>query len=189
MFSHPYIYLNTPHDLQDDAVICWMKCVIEAGPPGILASTETSPNNKQLGFYMRKLPSGNCYVAVLARDLSGEEATDIAKSYGSRQPDGDFSIRWSQDPVEDTSANDLANDLIKEIAAEAAKLNHNKWLRTKTNEGWRYGRAHDHKNQTSPMCRDWDNLPESYKIREYQRMESLLEIMDKMNLKLSRKRN
>jgi hypothetical protein len=187
MFNHPYICLDTKEDLSDGSIMCWIRCVSEAGPPGITASTETRPDNQQMSFYRRKAGDTNHYIAVLARDLSGEEATDIAKSYSDRNPEGDFLIHWSQDPVEDTKPAELAEDMVKAIALEAAKLNHNHWLRSKTNGGWRYGQKHSHRDRTSPMCRDWDGLPEDYRRKEYQRMVSLLEILDRMNLRFSRK--
>jgi hypothetical protein len=76
--------------------------------------------------------------------------------------------------------------MLKAIALEAAKLNHNNWLRKRTNEGWRFGQKHDKNNKTSPMCKEWDGLSESYKKIEYQRMTSLLEVLDRMNLKIIR---
>jgi hypothetical protein len=186
MFNHPYICIDTDHDLSDDALKCWLACVTEAGPPGIVSSVEVRPDNEQMRFYRRKDGDTNHYIAVLARDLTGEEATDIAKSYSDRNPEGDFLIHWSQEPVEDHGPAEIAEDMIKAIALEAAKLNHNHWLRKRTDEGWRYGQKHSHRDRVSPSCRDWDGLPESYRRNEYQRMITLLEILDRMNLRLSR---
>ena len=187
MFNHPYICLDTNQDLPDESVMCWIRCVSEAGPPGIMASTEPQPGEQQMSFYRRKTNDTNHYVAVLARDLTGEEATSIAKSYSDRNPEGDFLVHWSQEPVNDNGPAEMAEDMIKAIALEAAKLNHNHWLRKRTDEGWRFGQKHSHRDRVSPTCRDWDGLPESYRRNEYQRMVTLLEVLDQMNLRLSRK--
>ena len=187
MFNHPYICLDTDHELADESLICWIRCISDAGPPGISASTETMPTDGQISFYRRKDGNTNHYIAVLARDLTAEEATDIAKSYSDRNPEGDFTIHWSQEPVVDTRSDEIAEDLVKAIALEAAKMNHNHWLRKRTDEGWRYGQKHSHRDKTSPTCKDWDSLPEGYKKGEYQRMVSLLEMLDRMNLRISKK--
>jgi hypothetical protein len=74
MFNHPYICLDTENELSDESIMCWMRCINDAGPSGIVASTETVPDNQQIRFYRRRTGNTNHYVGVLARDLSGEEA-------------------------------------------------------------------------------------------------------------------
>lgn len=187
MFNHPYICIDTEYDLSDESVLCWMKCVTENGPPGIVASSEISSNNEQMRFYRRKDGNTNHYVAVTARNLTAEEATDIAKSFSDLNPDGDFLIHWSQEPIHDNKNLELEENLTKAIALEAAKLNHNRWIQNKMQDGWKYGTSLSSGSKTSPMCRDWDSLPDSYKRNELERMVSLLEILDKMNLMITKK--
>ena len=187
MFNHPYICIDTDYEIPDESIICWMRCVQEAGPAGILSSTETMPNGPQMSFYKRQNGNTMHHVAALARNLSSEEATNIAKRYSDLNPDGDFMIHWSQEPMHDNSGERLADDLRKVIALEAAKLNHNKWVQQRVNEGWRYATLCNERNKTSPMCKDWDSLPDSYKQGELERMVSLFEILEKMNLMITRK--
>lgn len=187
MFDHPYICLDTEDELCDESLLCWMRCVKENGPPGILASTETVPNGPQLSFYKRSTDDTKHYIAVLARNLSGEEATEIAKEYSDLNPSGDFTIHWSQEPFSDGKNEKLEDDLLKSIVLEAAKLNHNQWARRSIDEGWRYSTRFSMREKTNPMCRDWDQLPDAYKKGEIKRMVSLLEVLDRMNLIISRK--
>lgn len=188
MIDHPYICLDTDEDLDDEQVMCWMACVQEHGPPGIVASIETKPNGGQLSFYRRKNQDGsNHYVSVLARDLGSEEATGIAKGFSEKNPTGDFMIHWSQPETEPKADGGVKEDILRAIALEAAKKNHNRWLSNRVDEGWRFGIKHDPRAKTSPTCRDWDSLPESYRRAEYRRMMALLEILESMNLQIRKK--
>lgn len=186
MFGHPFICIDTTDPLADQDLLCWFRSVLESGPPGILVATQTHANDPPVAFYMRALDDGFHYVASLARNLSGEEATAIAANYSELVPEGDFVIHWSQAPIEDRLHEQLEENKLTEIVLEAAKLNHNRWTQRKQQNGWRYGMAYDPLNKTSPLCRDWDSLPESYQQSEIVRMGSLLEVLAKMKLKLSK---
>lgn len=187
MFAHPYICLDSKIDLPDRAVMSWMRAVLESGPPGISATEQPEANAPQIRFYMRRSNGTNHYVAVLARNLSGNEATLVAKHYNSAQPDGDFVVHWSQEPIEDDTNAKLESDMLSSLVLEAAKLNHNDWYRRKVEQGWRYGQRHDGFSKTSPTCKDWDSLPDQYKDAELRRMSSLVRVLDRMNLKITKK--
>jgi hypothetical protein len=186
MFKHPYICLDSSHPLDDVALKSWIQSVTNASPQGIISSTETQPGNHQISFYMRKTQNVNHYIGVLARNLSGEEATNIARAYDLAAPDGDFTIHWSQEPVQDLVARPVESDLLAAIILEAVKRNHNNWYRSKTDRGWRYGVEYNQLEKVSPFCKDWDSLPHSYQLSELTRMESLMEILHSMDLKITR---
>jgi len=183
MMDHPHICIETDAPLSDDMLMCWMRSVTEAGPPGILSSTEISPG-RNLQFYRLEKDGTNRYVAVLARDLLTEEATEIAKSFDGMVRDGDFTIRWSQEPTGNAKIDEISEDILKAIALEASKNNHNSWVRTQADQGWRYATAYDRVAKTSPMCVDWDRLPDRYRKGELHRMMSLLDVLDQMNLRI-----
>jgi RyR domain len=187
MFNHPYITISSKKTLGDQAILAWMQSVKSNGPDGILSGVELRPDNKQLQFYKRKINGNENYVSVLSRHLTTEEAQAIAEEYNRLNPEGDFDITWSQIPAMNEQYQKLTNDLLKSIALEAAKKSHQKWLDKKLKEGWQYHVNHNRKNKTSPMIRDWDNLAEGHKKSEYDRMKSLLETLDEMNLILSKK--
>jgi hypothetical protein len=187
MFSHPYICIATQLELGDNGVIAWMRAVTEAGPPGIIAGAEISPDGDTMQFYKRKMDDGFHYVAALARDLTGDEAMRIADAYSKLISEGDFVVSWSQNSFIDPRPAELADSLQKAIAVEAAKINHNHWVQKRSADGWRFGKRYDQINKTSPMCVSWESLPDSYKYKELQRMASLVEVLEKMNLMITRK--
>lgn len=187
MFSHPYICIATQNELNDREIMSWMQAVIEAGPRGIIAGTEISPNASPIQFYKRKMDDGFHYIACLARDLTGDEAMEIAERYSSLVPDGDFVISRSQRSFTDPRPAELVDSLQKAIAVEAAKINHNYWVQKRSADGWSFGKRYDQINKTSPMCVNWESLPDSYKYKELQRMVSLIEVLERMNLIITRK--
>ena len=187
MPSHPYIRLSTSEPLNDNDTKLWFGAVLEAGPDGCVASTELRADRTPVRFYMRESKGKQTYTVVLSRNLTNEEASEIAKAYSNSVPEGDFEISYSQQAQTDTKPKQLSTDLIKAIALEAAKKNHGSWLRQKTNEGWRFGQAHSIRQKTSPALQSWENLSEQYQRHEYQRMLSLIEVLEGMNLSLVKK--
>lgn len=185
MFNHPYICLKSTDELNDDSLREWYKSVRDFGPNGIVASTELdSDDHQQYRFYRKLFANVNHYIVVLSRNLLNDEATAIANMFNGVVPDGDFEISWSQELTPDDSHIKLTQDATDAIALEAAKLNHNTWLREKMATGWRFGQSYSPKAKVSPMCTDWENLSETYKKVELQRMMSLLNVLSSMNLKL-----
>lgn len=46
-------------------------------------------------------------------------------------------------------------------------VNHESWLKQKTDEGWVYGEVKDAINKTHPCCVPYDKLPEEQKAKDY----------------------
>jgi hypothetical protein len=187
MLNHPYICLTTATPLSDQNLQSWIEAVIHSAPSGTITATQVPPNNENLCFYRRDLNDKNHYIASLSRDLNNDEATAIAKKFSEITPINNGKITWSQKPYSDDKPQKLSQDIIKAIALEAARMNHNRWVQRKLDEGWRYADQPSNKQRTSPVCRNWDQLPDAYKRAEYQRVSSLLEVLDQMNLRLVRK--
>lgn len=188
MMNHPYISLSTKNDLSDQDTMSWLNSVNESGPPGIIAETELHPDKNPMRFYRRKTNEGNTYNVVLARNLNQDEVKSIVENFSNSYPDGDFEISYSQEPMIDVKHQEVQENIVKAIALEATKRNHTTWLNQKITEGWRFGQLYNSKQKVSPVLRDWENLSETYRKIEYQRMINLLEVLDEMKLKLSHKR-
>lgn len=187
MLNHPYICLHTNEKLNDDSLKCWIKAVITCSPSGIVTATEIPPNNENLQFYQRYNNDKYLYVGCLSRNLNADEANVIAKKFCELVPDCECQITWSQEPQIDRKHAELSEDVIKAIAYEAARMNHNRWVQQRIDEGWRFSQQHNNRHRTSPLCISWDQLPQSYKRAEYTRVKSLLEVFNQMNLRLVRK--
>lgn len=186
---HPHISIETKDELDDTALAAWFQSVKDFGPPGIIASEIVDGSSqKSLSFFRKNINGNNHYVVVLSRDLSIDEAETIAKVYDKICPDGDFVISWSQLPERTEKIKEMSENVLRAIAFEAAKANHTAWLNEKIAEGWRYGLKYNKIERTSPLCRDWHNLPEKYKMAEYQRVCGLISVLEKMKLNITTNR-
>lgn len=186
MFAHPYISLETNDDLDDAALAAWFGAVTKFGPPGIIASEIVDASSqKSLSFFRKNINDKNYYVIVLSRDLNIDEAENIARAYDRIHPEGDFVISWSQLPERKEKIKKMSENFLRAMALEAAKANHTAWLNEKIAEGWRYGLKYNKIEKINPLCRDWHNLPEKYKMQEYRRVCSLISVLEKMKLNLT----
>lgn len=184
MITHPFISLSSKTALSKEAAKCWFKCCLENLPSGLISATEITADNKTVRFYHRKDGHKHLYITSLSRNLGTDEAGDVAKSFSSKQGHGEFEVGWSQDYQDDPKFQTLSEDLLKAITLEAARMNHNKWVQTRMDEGWRYGHTHSNRGKTSPICQSWDTLPNQYKRAEFTRIQTLLEVFSHMKLKL-----
>lgn len=188
MINHSYISLTVPLDLEKSDAISWYKTVQETAPEGICVSTEIPPDNKSVRFYKKNTKGKTKYIVVLARNLSADEAAKIAKSWNDiYTAEMDFDIDWSQNPQIDSKSEQLKEDTLKAIALESSKRLHNQWTNEKISEGWRYSQKYSKINKTNPLLTSWENLSEKYKIVEYNRFLKLLEVLDEMDLTITKK--
>lgn len=184
MIEHPYISLKTESDLSDQNTKDWLLAVDEAGPPGIVVSTELHPDKKPIAFYKRQVGDDFCYIAVLARNLNEDEVKKIVDKFSSLYPDGDFEVAFSQEPIQDNTHEELQENIINAVALEAAKRSHSKWMNHKLEEGWRFFGSFSQSRKTSPLLADWTKLPDKYRQNEIDRMNTILEVLNDMNLRL-----
>lgn len=185
--DHPYISLTTESDMSDQNTKDWLLAVEEVGPPGIVASTELHPDKNPMSFYKRHVNNNFCYIVVLARSLNEDEVKKIVERFSQLYPDGDFEVSFSQEPIQDNSHEELQENIINAVALEAAKRSHSKWMNHKLTEGWRFGGKFSSNQKVSPILKDWTSLSDKYRQAEIDRMSTLLEVLNDMNLRLKYK--
>jgi len=184
MINHPYISIKFNNDIDTNLAKEWFSTVEAEGPRGIIGNAEIFGDNKQTRFYSKN----NKYIVVLTRNLSADEAAKIAKKWNLVfNTNDDFEIDWSQDPQLDTKTQNVKEDTLRAIALESAKRLHNKLINNKITEGWRYGQKYSKINKVNPLLTPWENLSEKYKIVEYNRFLKLLEVLDEMDLTITKK--
>ena len=184
MINHPYILLKTKTDLSDNDTMSWLKAVTKCGPNVIVVGTQINEGQKPISFYKKLIEGEYVFVAALARNLREDESNAIVENFNQSFPDGDFEVAYSQEPKPSNKHVEAQDNILKSIALEAAKRCHNNWLSQRITEGWKFGQKYNSHQKSSPAVRDWENLAESYRKAEYQRMVKLLEVLDEMKLKL-----
>jgi len=168
MFYQNHIQLKTPEMLDADTAKQWYQTVKSFGPENITYSY-------QMGENFIAMEYGTCedcefqhaYVVPLVRDLTETEAAFIVQAWEYLY-DGDFDVELSSN----YDAGMLGNDGVElsvdeetraQAVAEMSKWNHNRWVDSMVNEGWRHGPYFSNTGKTHPALRSWDMLPESHR--------------------------
>ena len=167
----------------------WFGTVRDHGPNGIIAETGLLQGRELVNtkLYCIKGENGYHYVVPISRDLEESEADAIAEAWNAAYPDGDFVINWTQRAVAESRVVEQQEDLLGEIAEAAAKQYHNTWQAGKVKEGWSFAHRADHKQKKHPMLQPWENLPESYKVTERNRFNTLLNVLEGLDLQIMRR--
>ena len=188
MVTHPYINLIVNNQLTPADTKLWLNTVQSELPSGLPGEAEITVNGKKKvsDFYIQKHNDNFCYIVPLTRDPNVDEVKAVAIAWHKEFPEGDFEIDYSSVGEAETKREDLKTVALKEIAQEAAKLNHNSWLTEMSNKGWRYGNRFNQHGKINPNLLPWDQLNKKYQLNEMRRFVKLIEILHNMKLKLVR---
>ncbi len=142
----------------------FLNIVTKVGPDSIVRPVhiiDEFGGSKQISLRNYKMDDDYIYEIPLVRNLEEKEAEEIIKMWVKFYDVGDFIIETSTPYKEDETVADDSDDLI--TCCEKAKLKHNKWMRNKVKEGYRYGLTYSEKDMTHPMLRPWEQLPAQYR--------------------------
>jgi len=190
MAAHPHIKLVVTTPLSKTVARTWLETVRASLPSGMTGEAEIIRDGKPKtsNFYHVRSQGHDCYVVPLSRDPNVSEAQAVATAWDKSAPEGDFEIDYSSAGTASEVKRDVEETGLREIAMEAAKLNHNAWLSEMSQQGWRYGNQFNQRDKRNPMLMPWDQLSPKYRIREINRFDKLMEVLDRMQLQLVRKR-
>lgn len=189
MNTHCYIELCVESELDRSTARLWLNTVRENLPSGVpaAANIRVKGQPKNTDFYLLTRNNNICYRVPLSRDLSITEVQKIVIAWNLAYPQGDFEIDYSSQGTARAKMQEVTDVGIKQIALEAARQSHSQWLQTMTEQGWRYSQKFNQQHKTNPKLRPWDELGSKYKIQELDRFLKLMEVLDRMNLRLARK--
>ncbi len=190
MVSHSHITLIVPEKLDQSTRKGWMTTAISHMPDGLHASATIRAGGEMRASkgYSYERDGHWHYVIPMSRDLQISEVQVIASAWDQNHPQGDFQIDYSTPGEADEQYTEIETNGLKEIAMSAAKAYHTRWVSEQSDQGWSYGIRYDRQNKRDPMLVPWDNLSDRIKLRELRRFQALMEILDQMDLRLSRKR-
>jgi hypothetical protein len=189
MVAHPHIRLIVSEPLSPQDAKLWLSTVNDVLPRGLPAEIEITVKGqpKSSKFYNTKSNGQHCYVIPLSRDPNVGEAQAVTTAWAEAYPEGDFEIDYSSAGAAAAVKKDLEDVGLREIAMEAAKLNHNVWLTEMSDQGWSYAQKFDQRQKRTPMLRPWEQLSNKYRAQELRRFDGLMEVLHRMNLHLVRK--
>lgn len=190
MDQHPHILLKVTDQLDPGKAKSWLRTVQDTLPSGVLGETIITKDGQQKTsrFYAKRADGASLYVVPLTRDLRPHEAGEVARAWHEACPQGDFEIDYSTPGIAGATIQDTKVTGLREVAMEAAKLEHAEWIKGKQQQGWSYGIKMDHKQKRDPRMLPWERLSPRYQIQGIARFDKLMEVLGRMDLRLVRNR-
>jgi hypothetical protein len=176
-----YIALVTEKELENDIVKIWFSVAREAIPAGVRSTVQvTGPDG------------GRVSVPLMAkqRNLLEFEAEPIVRTLSRYLPDMDFDIMVSKADVEDAPAEtkiQLKHEKYEALCQAFAKRQHNQWVEERLKAGWRFATEMSMANRTSPMIKQWDELPESLRKIDYEHPQAMVDMLSEQGYAVVRK--
>ena len=175
-----YISLITEQDCEEIGTR-WYQCVRSRAPQGLLATVEVSDNTgKRAAAMVKRVGQQTSYVIPLARDLMEEEANRIIAAFSATE-EGDFDIeatvvRTGENGTSVPKIN-VAQERYMEVCSSLARKQHEDWVKTRAQEGWRYGPEVSIADKTHPLLRPWDQLPDRYRVVDFEQPKRFVDLL------------
>jgi RyR domain len=180
--------LITPEPLDQEDRKAWASAVQDHAPAGTISSHQITVNGKtkDSSFYVKKYQEQGAYIVPLTRDLSDDEAGRIAIAWSRLYPEGDFEVHFTQSEKLGEQKRSAQASAVAQLAEDLARRWHTRWLSEQTDQRWSYGTSYDAKQRRNPRMMPWEQLADGYKQQEIKRMQAMFEIMEELQLKVSR---
>lgn len=189
MLSHPFIKLIVGQKLEKSDVKLWLDTALSALPDGVHSEAQIKVKGqlKTVPSYHKKENDSYSYIIPLIRNPSLSEVQKVAVLWHKTFPEGDFEIDYSANDSSFAAYSEVSESALKELALEASKRCHSSWLNEMSEKGWSYGRSFSQRNKKNPKLLPWEQLSNTYKSQDLKRFQHILEVLNSMNLKISRK--
>jgi hypothetical protein len=178
-----YIALVVEEELSEDLMKSWFRCVKERAPYSVMTTVEVSDNSgtSSAAMVKRGTDKGIFYIIPLTRDLLEAEATRIIAGFSAEHGDVDFDVEAT---VVRTGDNGTAPPKINveqerylELCTSLSKKQHEDWVKTRTDDGWRYGTQVSIAAKTHPLLRPWEDLPDRFRTIDMDQPQRLIDLL------------
>lgn len=179
-----YVSLVVTSPLSEDQQKVWFRCVSEQAPSGVVQTLQCGNGEelRSVSMVARKTGDNTAYMVPMTRSLAEREVERIVEAYKEACTD-DFDIEATTVPQGSNMSDagptlDIEEEQYKALCAAWAKRKHNDWVRSRTEQGWRYGQRVSMKDKTHPLLRPWDDLPASARATDMDEPQELLDLID-----------
>lgn len=179
-----YISLVVEHALDLDMVKTWYGVATEKAPYGVITVIPMVDNDgepQSVRLVHRKMKQGHFYMIPITRDLTEGEVERIVDAMTEEARDIDFDIEATVIPTQlskpDRPSISVDQQKYADVAMAWAKKQHEDWLKSRTDAGWRYGQVVSLAKKTHPLIRPWDELPARYKSVDLDGPQKLLDLL------------
>lgn len=176
-----YVTLIINRALNKPETQLWFNRAISVLPSGTNTSiqqvdAEGNPQNVQLVH--KKFRDGHHeYIIPLTRSLTQAEVEKVHVLVQNDFPEEisvQTNVEYKPVTVKIENLQETDFDL---ISHEFAKLQHNDWVRSMSDKGWKFGMEYDPASKTHPLLRTWDYLSPEEKKADYNSLKNLILIL------------
>lgn len=179
-----YIELATGSPLEPELLKVWYQTVRKLAPNGVqtsISKIDDEGNRKDVKLVCIEADGDYHYRIPLLRDLLEPEAKTIVDAFSAEVPDLDFSITMSSQVrlaknVPDTTIH-LKNEKLLSLCRAWAKEQHQRWMKDRQDNGWRYGPSVNVKAKTHPLLRPWDELPAKHQKLSLDQPQQMIDLL------------
>ena len=172
-----YIALNVdPKDYTKDLPKKWYRLAKESLPSG--ATCSATMNEKQVLLHLVRKDDKVSMMIPLVRNLTETETKRVVEALDDFGIDYTLSTSRVDVGVHDTVEIKMEHKPVLDLCTKWAKDKHDTWMKTKIEDGWRYGPTVSVKNKTHPLLRQWSDLPAEYRKVDTSQVEELLKLFN-----------
>lgn len=186
-----YIRLITYEKLLEKDSETWYNIVREYGPQGNINSEPVKNKTYSNDFIYFSKKNIHVYQIYLKRDLLEKEIKQIT-SFWSSYYFNKFDIEVTQTLIkypDDPLNVFIEEEKFKEIALLLSKNKHKDYIKTKLNQGWRYGTEYSETEKTDPKLLPWESLNDTFKDINYELPDQFLKILNDIGYEIVKKQN
>jgi hypothetical protein len=180
-----FVALVSREPVDQDTVKRWFKSVKIAAPIGTILAIPTTDDKgmpRTVCLVHRETSQKHLYLVPLTRDLSESEAAKIVAAFTQVAPDGEFEVETSASHLatQDAAETDVVFDEDKyhTLCMAWAKRQHETWMKSRVDQGWRYGTELSMDHKTNPLLRPFDQLPDQYRKPNLEEPQALLDLLN-----------
>lgn len=181
MLNLPFYIALIAENLEENIIRCWYNTVKNNAPSGIIFSTivnneDDTPTSVEM---IERKTDHTRYIISLIRALNSTESERIAIAFAEAQPDIDFIIETCEftSTPEPQKLINLGNENLITLCMLWAKQKHDKWLKARLDNGWKYGVEFSFYNKTHPLLISWEQLSDKDKELDLSQPQDLINVL------------
>lgn len=179
-----YVALVVESPLDHDNVKGWFRCVSDKAPYGVLTTIPTVDDKGEpqtVKLVHRETDKGHYYMVPVTRDLTDYEVERIVDAYADRCEHMDFDVEATVINPQPFEVHEpsitVEQQRYADLAVSWAKRQHDDWVQSRIDDGWRYGTEMSIEHKTHPLLRPWDELPDRYRKVDTDQPQKLLDLL------------
>lgn len=184
-----FVRLQSEKPLTNDSVKIFYRIVSKTLPSGTIHAAQVRKPDGGLEsvrlIHTTRKDGSHWYEIPLFRHLNENEANVVIQKVGELF-EGELVYSYFEPELQPSNEPESIVELSNydQLAVDFAKIMHGRWLIQKLEAGWRFGPDYDVKEKTSPLLKQWDDLPESLRVVDKELPRLLIALLNNRGYKV-----